>query len=142
MTDIQAAIGREQLKRLPAIVSRRRELAARYHERLARIGGVIVPAEPEWARSNWQSYAIRLAAGLDQRTIMQRMLDAGVSTRRGVMNAHREAAYPPGTWRAAGPLDRSEQAQNTSIVLPLYHQMTEEDQDRVIEAFTASIRES
>jgi len=73
---------------------------------------------------------------------MQRMLDAGVSTRRGVMNAHREAAYPAGTWRAAGPLDRSEQAQNTSIVLPLYHQMTEEDQDRVIEAFTASIRES
>jgi len=141
MTDIQAAIGREQLKRLPAIVSRRRELAARYHDRLARIGGVIVPAEPEWARSNWQSYAIRLAAGLDQRTIMQRMLDAGVSTRRGVMNAHREAAYPPGTWRAAGPLDRSEQAQNTSIVLPLYHQMTEEDQDRVIEALSAAIRE-
>jgi len=141
MTDIQAAIGREQLKRLPAIVSRRRELAARYHDRLARIGGVIVPAEPEWARSNWQSYAIRLAARLDQRTIMQRMLDAGVSTRRGVMNAHREAAYPAGTWRAAGPLDRSEQAQNTSMVLPLYHQMMEEDQDRVIEALSAAIRE-
>jgi dTDP-4-amino-4,6-dideoxygalactose transaminase len=72
---------------------------------------------------------------------MQRMLDAGVSTRRGVMNAHREAAYPPGTWRAAGPLRSSEKAQETSIVLPLYHQMTEQDQDRVVEALSAAIRE-
>lgn len=142
MTDVQAAIGREQLKRLPAIVSRRRALADRYRERLERIDGITAPAEPEWARSNWQSYAIRLGDGLDQRTIMQRMLDAGVSTRRGVMNAHREAAYPPGTWRAAGSLRVSEQAQDTAIVLPLYHQMTEEDQDRVIEALSSAIHDS
>jgi dTDP-4-amino-4,6-dideoxygalactose transaminase len=141
MTDIQAAIGREQLKRLSAIVSRRRYLAVRYHERLEPMETVTAPPEPQWARSNWQSFAVRLADGLDQRTVMQRMLDAGVSTRRGVMNAHREAAYPPGTWRAAGPLRSSEKAQETSIVLPLYHQMTEQDQDRVVEALSAAIRE-
>ncbi len=135
MTDIQAAIGREQLKRLPAIVARRRALAARYGEQLRDIDAVAAPAEPEWARSNWQSYAVRLAAGLDQRAVMQRLLDEGVSTRRGVMNAHREAAYAvPGTWRAAGPLSRSEEAQDTAIILPLYHQMTESDQDRVVAA--------
>jgi dTDP-4-amino-4,6-dideoxygalactose transaminase len=103
---------------------------------------VTAPPEPQWARSNWQSFAVRLADGLDQRTVMQRMLDAGVSTRRGVMNAHREAAYPPGTWCAAGPLRMSEQAQDTSIVLPLYHQMTEEDQDRVVEALASAVHES
>ena len=65
MTDIQAAIGREQLKRLPAIVARRRELAARYDERLQSIDGVIVPREPRWARTNWQSFAVRLPAGHD-----------------------------------------------------------------------------
>jgi dTDP-4-amino-4,6-dideoxygalactose transaminase len=64
---------------------------------------------------------------------MQQLLDAGISTRRGVMNAHREAAYPAGTWRAAGSLRESEHAQDSGIVLPLFHQLTEPDQDRVID---------
>jgi dTDP-4-amino-4,6-dideoxygalactose transaminase len=138
LTDVQAAIGREQLKRLPEIVRRRRELAARYHAALSTVPCVVPPHEPEWARSNWQSYAVRLD-GCDQRAVMQRMLDAGVSTRRGVMNAHREPAYATG-WRAPGTgLAHSEQAQDTAIVLPLYHQMSEADQDRVIAALTAAV---
>ena len=141
LTDIQAAIGREQLKRLPAIVSRRRELAARYHEALHSIDGVIVPREPRWARTNWQSYAIRVGAGINQQVLMQRMLDAGISTRRGAMNVHREAAYPPGTWRAGSGLGQSEDAQETAVVLPLYHQLTEEDQDRVIATLASVIRD-
>jgi dTDP-4-amino-4,6-dideoxygalactose transaminase len=130
MTDIQAAIGREQLTRLSGIVSRRRALAERYRERLANVAGVSLPTEPEWARTNWQSYAVRVDAG-HRRQIMQRMLDAGISTRRGAMNAHREAAYPAGTWLAAGSLQESEAAQDAAIVLPLFHQLTEADQDRV-----------
>src|SRR5881409_2251276 len=98
MTDIQAAVGREQLTRLPAIVERRRALAARYSGALGGLGSIVVPHEREWARSNWQSYAVRLAPPLDQRTVMQRLLDAGISTRRGAMNAHLEAAYPAGSW--------------------------------------------
>ena len=141
MTDIQAAIGREQLKRLPEIVARRRELAARYDERLQSIDGVIVPREPQWARSNWQSYAVRLEASIDQRTLMQKLLDAGVSTRRGVMNIHREASYPPGSWRAGSSLSNSEHAHETAVVLPLYHQLTEEDQDRVVASLAAAIRD-
>jgi dTDP-4-amino-4,6-dideoxygalactose transaminase len=135
MTDIQAAIGREQLKRLPEIVARRRALAARYHERLATVPGLRIPTEPDWARTNWQSYAVCVEAGR-QRQIMQRLLDTGIATRRGVMNAHREAAYPDGTWRASGSLRESEAAQETAIVLPLFHQLTETDQDRVIEELT------
>jgi dTDP-4-amino-4,6-dideoxygalactose transaminase len=154
MTDIQAAIGREQLQRLPAIVARRRELAARYEQRLQSIDGLIVPREPQWARSNWQSYAVRLGAWISQRTVMQRMLDAGIATRRGVMNVHREPSYPPGTWycgvsvavcECGGPdgcacLRHGEEAQDTAIVLPLYHQLTEEDQDRVITTLETTIR--
>lgn len=139
MTDIQAAIGREQLKRLPAIVARRRELAARYQERLQSIDGMIVPREPRWARTNWQSYAIRLGAWIDQQAVMQRMLDAGIATRRGVMNVHREASYPEGSWRAGSTLAHSEEAQDTAIVLPLYHQLTEADQDRVVATLEAAI---
>jgi dTDP-4-amino-4,6-dideoxygalactose transaminase len=131
MTDIQAAIGREQLKRLPAIISRRRALAARYQEGLAGVEGLRIPVEPEWTRTNWQSYAVSVAPGR-QRPVMQTLLDAGIATRRGAMNAHREGAYPPDTWRAPGPLRQSEEAHDTAIVLPLFHQLTELDQDRVI----------
>jgi perosamine synthetase len=141
MTDIQAAVGREQLKRLPATVARRRELAARYEERLQAIDGVIVPREPRWARSNWQSYAVRIGAWIDQRTFMQRMLDTGIATRRGVMNVHREVAYPDGTWRAGSGLTRSDETQQTTVILPLYHELTEEDQDRVVDALTRIIRD-
>ena len=138
MTDIQGAVGREQLKRLPEIVAQRRALAARYHERLHGLRGVQIPFEPDWARSNWQSYAIRLE-GHDQERVMQHLLDAGVSTRRGVMNAHQEPAYPPGTWREAGGLAVSERARDSAIILPLYHQMTHADQDRVIDALRHTI---
>jgi dTDP-4-amino-4,6-dideoxygalactose transaminase len=135
MTDVQAAIGREQLRRLPAIVRRRRLLAERYAERLATFTCLALPAEPEWARSNWQSYGVRLAAGLDQRAVMQGLLARGVATRRGVMCAHREPAYPTGTWRSGpGGLRESEQAQDRTILLPLFPRLTEGDQDHVVAA--------
>src|SRR6267143_102146 len=83
LTDIQAAVGREQLKRLPAIIERRRFLAQRYAQLLAGIGDEVeAPVEPAWARSNWQSYCVRLADGYHQRQIMQLMLDSGIATRR------------------------------------------------------------
>jgi dTDP-4-amino-4,6-dideoxygalactose transaminase len=144
MTDIQAAVGCEQLKRLPEIVAARQSLARRYREILAGIPELGLPAESEWARSNWQSYCVRLPPGCDQKSVMQHMLDAGVATRRGIMCSHREAAYPPGSWSCgtapggcecpAGTCERlrqSEQAQDQTIILPLFPQMAVEQQDQV-----------
>ncbi len=139
LTDIQAAVGREQLKKLPEVVARRRRLAARYRELLAGVEGLLLPAEPEWARSNWQSFGVRLPAHCNQAAVMQALLDQGIATRRGIMCAHREAAYPPGTWRSAGPLSESEAAQDRSILLPLFHELTEADQDRVAHALAGSV---
>lgn len=145
MTDIQAAVGREQLKRLPEIIERRRLLAERYEELLT-VAGLKLPAEPRWARSNWQSYCVRLPDRCDQRQVMQAMLDAGIATRRGIMCVHREPAYGCEPWSCAtipgacncpagtcNRLTESEQAQERVILLPLFHQMTENDQDYVIE---------
>ena len=71
---------------------------------------------------------------------MQALLDQGISTRRGVMNAHQEAAYPPGTWRPGpGGLGVSEEVRDTAIVLPLFHDLTDADQDRVIDAVAAAV---
>ncbi len=132
MTDIQAAVGREQLKRLSGIVAARRERAARYLKLLAEIPGLGLPVEPAYARTNWQSFCVRLPDGCGQRAIMQAMLDAGIATRRGVMCSHREKVYAG--MAHPHPLPQSEAAQDRSIILPLYIQMTDAEQDRVVEA--------
>jgi perosamine synthetase len=129
MTDIQAAVGREQLKRLSDIVARRRALASRYAELLANNIGLVTPSEPAYARSNWQSYCVRLPDHCDQRVVMQTMLDAGISTRRGIMCSHREAVYATTLLRV--PLLNSEAAQDQCIILPLYPQMTPTEQEHV-----------
>jgi dTDP-4-amino-4,6-dideoxygalactose transaminase len=134
MNDIQAAVGREQLKRLPAMLQRRRMLAARYTELLSGIPGISVPKQPSWACSNWQSYCVRLPQQCEQRSFMQKLLEEGVSTRRGIMCAHREPAYAAMPQCVRFPLTESEAVQDRTIVLPLYHQMTEAEQDRVVAA--------
>lgn len=138
MTDIQAAVGREQLKRLPEILNTRRALAERYSRLLADMPGIRVPEEPPWARSNWQSYCIGLPDGCDQRAVMQYMLDHGVATRRGIMCAHREPAYRDLPLRF--PLPESEQAQDRAVIVPLFHQMTESEQDRVVKVLRGACR--
>ena len=139
LTDVQAAIGRVQLNRVPAAVARRRALAARYGDLLAGVPGVMTPCEPPWARTNWQSYQVRLPDGVDRDAVMQRMLDAGVATRPGVMNAHREPAYPEGTWRPAGPLPAGETVQDRSVILPLFESMTEAEQRAVVAALCEAV---
>lgn len=147
MTDVQAAIGREQLKRLPEIIKRRRELAERYHELLGNIVGLVLPYEPDYCRSNWQTYIVQLPKGLSQREVMQAMLDKGISTRRAIMNSHREPAYEKEPWRCANDrtscgcavgtckaLAQSEFIQENAIAIPLYVPMSHEEQDRVVAA--------
>jgi len=151
MTDIQAAVGREQLKKLPEMVVRRQEQVQRYRELLAAIPGLGLPAQPAWARSNWQSFCVRLPPGCDQRQVMQTLLNAGIATRRGIMCAHREPAYRREPWSCGqGPagcacepgscrrLQESEQAQDRAILLPLYHQMSDADQERVATGLQAA----
>jgi perosamine synthetase len=151
MTDIQAAVGRHQLTRLAEITERRHLLAGRYKELLGKIHGIELPKEPSWARSNWQSFCVRLPDHCDQRQVMQKMLDQGVSTRRGIMCAHREDAYKIEPWSCgvsskgcscrSGTCERlgeSESAQDHAIVLPLFHQMTLADQNAVVEALRSA----
>jgi dTDP-4-amino-4,6-dideoxygalactose transaminase len=135
MTDLQAALGRVQLSRLPEIVARRRHCADLYQQQLAGLPGFGAPSEPSWARTNWQSYCVKLPDWLDQRLVMQTLLDQGISTRRGVMNIHRESAYAStGTHRISGHLGNSLLAQEQAIILPLFAQMPESDISRVVDA--------
>jgi perosamine synthetase len=74
---------------------------------------------------------VRLDQRIEQQRVMQMMLDAGVSTRRGIMCAHREPAYAD---LPHGPLPVSENAQDRCVLLPLYNGMTAEQQERVVRA--------
>ena len=150
MTDIQAAVGREQLKRLPEVIANRRRQVQRYRELLSDIDGVVLPAELASTQSNWQSFCVRLPDRFVQREVMQAMADAGVATRRGIMCAHREPAYRQEPWSCGSGPDRcpcpngrcehlieSERAQDHCILLPLFHHMTETQQEQVSRALHA-----
>jgi dTDP-4-amino-4,6-dideoxygalactose transaminase len=131
MTDVQAAVGRVQLSRLPGILRRRIALANRYTLKLREIAGLAPPYAPEYARSNYQSYAVRVTGEypLTRNELMERLLKRGISTRRGIMNSHQERPY-------AGlgvSLPHSEAARDSVILLPLHNVMTEAEQDRVID---------
>ena len=153
MTDLQAAVGRPQLARLPAIIAERRALAARYAKALADHPLLAPPSEPPWARGNWQSYpmTLRPGGGMSQIEIMQFLLDRGVASRRGIGNAHAEPAYVKAAW-SCGPQDCdpaahaagrclrlpvSERARDNTILLPLFHGMSPAEQDHVVASLRA-----
>lgn len=136
LTDIQASIGRAQLNRLPGLIARRVELAGRYDRGLSGVPELTTPYIPLFARSNYQSYAIRVGPEfpLTRDELMQALLDLGVSTRRGIMNSHQEPAYAA---NSAYHLPHSESARDTVLLLPLYHDLTAAKQDYVIDQIVA-----
>ena len=121
MTDIQAAVGIEQLKKLPVMTEERRMIEALYHKKLEDIPWLAPPLEPLYGKTNWQSYPVKVLenAPLSRDELIQRLLDAGISTRRGIMNSHQEIIYSPMNW----PLQKSEKCSNQAILLPMYHEL-------------------
>ena len=134
MTDMQAAIGLVQLDRLPGFLARRRALAARYTQALQSLPWLECPTVPANCEHNYQSYMLRLTDGTPgmRDSIMQTLLEQNISTRRSIMAIHREAPYRSTHWEAS--LSVTNRITETGFILPLYHEMTEEDQDRVVHA--------
>lgn len=137
LTDIQAAVGLMQMKRLPAIVERRRHLAGLYDQALREVPGLTLPTEPSYARSNWQSYVVGLEDESQQVPVMQKMLDQGISTRRGVMCAHLEKPYQQ-AWPPAS-LPHSRRARDCGVIVPLFPTMQDQDVLRVSEALLKAL---
>lgn len=129
MTDVQAAIGIEQLKKLPSLLVERRKIAAMYQEMLQGVPWLETMREPAHCRTNWQSFPVRIKAGspVSRDGLMQHLLDLGISTRRGIMNAHQEPAYS-----ASPALSHSEEARDSVILLPLFNGMAESEVREVV----------
>lgn len=133
MTDIQGAVGVEQMKKLPMILKRRAQLAKYYTKRFSNSKNIIVPFIPKGYIHNFQSYIIRVHpnAKITRDKLMQKLLNVGISTRIGVMAAHLERPY-----RKMYPkllLPETEEATYKTIILPLYYHMRKGEQNFIIE---------
>ncbi|MET0234057.1 MAG: DegT/DnrJ/EryC1/StrS family aminotransferase [Kibdelosporangium sp.] len=137
MTDIQAAIGLIQLAKLPAVIARRRDFAERYHKLLAEIEGLRWVADPEYGTTNYQSFWVVLPDSYQGTVVdvLEGLLTRGISARRGIMASHSEPAYS-----VTADLPVTEFLTSRSLILPLYHQMTEAQQDTVVTALAEILR--
>jgi dTDP-4-amino-4,6-dideoxygalactose transaminase len=136
MTDIQAAVGIEQLKRLDDILVDRRGLAAQYAGILKKMPHLKLPKIADGVLPNYQSYPVRFLdfSSIGQKKTMQHLLDRGIATRRGIMNAHQEPAYRDANWS----LPKSELCRDQTILLPLFSGMSTKD----LEYITTVLKET
>lgn len=137
MTDVQAAIGLVQLGKLDRMVARRRTLAARYQHLLADIPDLAMARDPGYGTTNYQGFWIVLPPGfpVSRNELLRLLAEAGVSARRGVMAAHLEPAY---SGEPSPSLPVTERLTASSVTLPLFHEMTEEQQDHVVSVIRAA----
>jgi len=141
MTDLQAAVGIVQLGRLPEVVRRRRELAAGYAKAVAEIPGLRAVTDPAWGTTNFQSYWVEVLPGfpMDRDGLLAHLAAVEISCRRGIMAAHRQPAYA-GRDTGGAPLPVTERLTDSTLILPLFHQMSESEQARVVDALRTAAR--
>lgn len=138
MTDLQAAVGLAQLAKLDAMLAERRRLADRYREALRDVPGLHLPGDPPYGITNYQSYVVRLDDELpaERDAVMQELLGQGIATRRGIMAAHLERATSD---LRAPALPVTERLTRRSLILPLFHAMTDAQQDWVAQALERAV---
>ena len=121
MTDIQASVGIEQLKKLELIIEKRRQIANEYIEAFKENESLRLPIEKTNFKSNYQSFSIYLTkkSPVKRNDLMEYLLKNGIASRRGIMTIHQESAYIERNEK----LPISENLRDNSIILPLYCQM-------------------
>jgi perosamine synthetase len=135
MPDVVAAVALAQLGKLDRFVTARRVLAARYDAALAGLPAIEPPWAPAWAEHNYQSYIVRVR-GFDaarRNALLDALHRRGVGARRGLMACHQEQCYQDGRLaRIGGSLAHSEAAAAETMVLPMFQELTADDQDYVV----------
>jgi perosamine synthetase len=137
LTDIQAAVGLVQLTRLERLLARRRTLARRYQAELADISGLGIVADPPYGETNFQSFWIALpdAFPMSRNQLLHQLAGHGIAARRGFMAAHLEPAYAD---VRTGDLTVTERLTRQSLILPLFHELTDAEQEQVITVVRAA----
>jgi dTDP-4-amino-4,6-dideoxygalactose transaminase len=139
MTDLQAAVGIVQLGRLPEVVRRRRELADAYTKAIAEVDGLRAVKDPPWGTCNFQSFWVEVLPGfpLDRDGLLLALARADISARRGIMAAHRQPAYA-GRDTGSADLPVTDRLTDRTLILPLFHQLSESEQARVVDVLRSA----
>jgi dTDP-4-amino-4,6-dideoxygalactose transaminase len=141
MTDLQAAVGLVQLDRLDGVVQRRREIAAGYAKAVNELPGLRLVADPAWGTTNFQSCWLEVGPHYpwDRDGLLMALAEADISARRGIMASHRQPAYA-NIDTGDLPLPVTEYLTDNTLILPLFHQMSESEQARVIDVLRSGAR--
>lgn len=130
MNDITAAIGLVQLAKLKKMNNRRRYLAKRYTNMLADVRWIEPPVEKEYANSAWHNYVIKVTDPNDRNPLMEHLKTKGISTGMHYIPNHLYQMYRPFVSEA---LTVTETVWRCIITLPLFPDLTEEQQNMVVE---------
>lgn len=138
LSDILAAVGLAQLQRLPEILQKRQALGQRYTEKLKALSGVRPQQISSDCQTTYQSYMLCLPKFTrEQRdALLQHLREQGIGATPGVQAMHRYSQFKN---QGAYTLPHTETVADTSIILPLFPQMTEAEQDRVVATLMAAL---
>lgn len=140
MTDIQAALGTSQMTRLDAFVARRRELAARYDDLLQELP-LVTPHVMEGANPSWHIYVVRAAfsqIGKTKQQVFEEMREHGIVLNLHYIPVHRQPYYEKLGFRQ-GDFPQSEKYYEETFTLPLYYDLTNDEQDRIVESLRQTL---
>ena len=140
LSDLQSAVGVAQMEKLPAIIVRKRELAATLSDKLASIPGIRIPSEPKWGGHIYQSYVILVDEDANRDRIVEEMKARGVETTIGTYALHDQPFFQRQYKYKTGQLPNSHAAFTRSITLPLYPQMSDSDLDLIAKALEDTIQ--
>ncbi|EGY25639.1 beta-eliminating lyase family protein [Desulfovibrio sp. A2] len=138
LSDILSAVGLAQMDRVDELLARRRALAARYVELLDGMPGVALPRTTPGGTHSYQTFCVFIERR-DQ--VMATMRAQGVEAQIGTYALHRQPAFGnPATCRLSGPMPGSSRAADRCLALPLFHDMTDDDQRHVARTLAAAMR--
>ena len=139
LSDVHAAIGVAQIERLDWMQDARAQAAGWYQDRMAGVAGVTPMYEGPQRRS-WFVYAPRLDADLDRDSIIGRLEAQGISAKPYLPCIHLQPYYQEAHGHRAGELPVTEAISASTIALPFFCELTEQQVDRVCTALDAAIQ--
>ncbi len=142
MTEMSAALGISQLRRLEELLAKRERVAQMYTERLSRLDFVRPPVVRPYVRMSWFVYVVTLAEGLHRNPVMAAMAERGIPTRGYFEPVHLQPYIREMLGTKEGMLPATESIAQRTIALPFHGNLTEAEVDLVVEALVEAVRKA
>jgi perosamine synthetase len=140
LDEMSAALGVTQVGRLHEILGKRAQVAAWYTDRLREVPGVDVPyIAPETTRMSWFVYVIRLAGGVDRTAVLHKLEEDGVPSRPYFVPIHLQPYYRKRYGYKEGDFPITEAIAQTTLAIPFFTDMTEQQVDYVCDRIAAHV---